>query len=411
MAVDVGNLMRIARTVLSDLDLEVVLERIIDSARQLTGARYGALGVLDPSRTSLERFVAVGIDEETRREIGPPPTGRGLLGELIRNPVPLRVADIAAHPRSYGYPIGHPTMATFLGVPIFVEDAPYGNLYLADKASGEAFTQEDEELAVALAEIAGLAIDHARRFTRSESRRTDLERTVTALDATLQIAKALGGQTELEPMLQLIAKRGRALVAARVLAIEYIRDGQLVVAAGAGHLPHDVIGRRVDLAESVASTALRRERTLRLEDEPNMIRFERHGLGRFGLRAQAGLVVPLVFRGTHSGVLIAIDRVDGGPAFTEDDQRLLEAFAASAATAIATAESAQTARAREPRDATLREIESVRAMLSEALRASRADAMRATVAHCIERLDSLVGTRSPTATNGRAGTELGAGHG
>ena len=144
-----------------------------------------------------------------------------------------------------------------------------------------------------LAEFAGVAIDHARRYSGLEAQHAELRRTVDALDATMQIARALGGETDLDLILGLVAKRGRALVAARALVIEHEQEGEMVVAAGAGELPAGLVGQRVDLQDSLASAALRTSRTLRLEDEPNRARFERHGLGRLGVGADAGLVVPL----------------------------------------------------------------------------------------------------------------------
>ena len=334
---DALDAVRLARDVLSELDLEVVLQRVLESARELSGARYAALGVTDEARSELERFIVTGIDEDDRERIGDLPRGRGVLGELIAHPMPLRLADVGAHPHSYGFPPGHPPMRTFLGVPVLIRGVPFGNLYLTEKAGGEEFTEEDEEAITLLAEFAAVAIDHARRYSRLDAQHSELKRTVDALDATMQIARALGGETDLEVILGLVAKRGRALVAARTLVIEHEHAGDMVVAAGAGELPADLVGQRVDLQDSLAGAALRISQTLRLEDQPNRARFERHGLGRLGVRADAGLVVPLIFRGRGYGVLIAVDRLDGGPTFTREDQRLLEAFAASAATAIATA--------------------------------------------------------------------------
>ena len=106
--------------------------------------------------------------------------------------MPLRLDDVGSHPHSYGFPVGHPPMRSFLGVPILVAGEPYGNLYLTDKQGAEGFTDEDEEAVVVLAEFAGVAIDHARRYTGSEQRRTELQRTVEAFEATIEIARALG---------------------------------------------------------------------------------------------------------------------------------------------------------------------------------------------------------------------------
>ena len=170
---------------------------------------------------------------------------------------------------------------------------------------------------------------------------------MNALEATLQIAQALGGETDLEVVLELVAKRGRALVSARAVVIEHERESDMVIVAVAGELPQNLVGQCVDLRNSLAGTAIRTRRVLRLEDEPNRARFQRHGLGRLGVSASGGLVVPLVFRGKSHGVLIAVDRVRDGPAFSHDDQRLLEAFAASAAAALATAESFEADRRRQ----------------------------------------------------------------
>ena len=136
------SVLSLARSVLGELDLNVVLERVLEASRELTGARYAALGVLDETRGELARFLTLGIDEATRREIGPLPRGRGLLGELITDPVPLRLVDVDCHPRSYGFPVGHPPMRSFLGVPLLVGEEPYGNLYLTDKQRAAEFTAE-----------------------------------------------------------------------------------------------------------------------------------------------------------------------------------------------------------------------------------------------------------------------------
>jgi GAF domain-containing protein len=154
----------VAHAALSGLNVDLVLERIVEAARQLTGARYAALGVLDRSRHELERFMTAGLDESSmRRRIGALPRGRGVLGELIADPRPLRLADVSAHPHSYGFPSGHPAMKTFLGVPLLVDGKPFGNLYLADKRRGEEFTAEDELAVVRLAELAGIAIERSSR--------------------------------------------------------------------------------------------------------------------------------------------------------------------------------------------------------------------------------------------------------
>jgi signal transduction histidine kinase len=391
----------VARSVLERLDLETVLDRVLESAKELAKARYAALGVLDESRTELSRFLTLGIDEQQQRAIGPRPTGRGVLGELIAEQRPLRLADVSTHPHSYGFPVGHPLMQTFLGVPIMIDGEPFGNLYLTEKEGGQEFTEDDERAVMLLADFAAVAIDHARRFSGSEAKRVDLQRTVDALDATLQIARALGGQTDLGVILEMVAKRGRALVSARALVIELVVDDQLELAAGAGELPAGLLGRRVPLENTVASAALRSAQSQRLIDQLNRARFQQHGLGNLGVNAKNGLVVPLVFRGRPYGVLVAVDHLEGGD-FSSRHQQLLEAFATSVATAVATAQSVADDRrrqrlavaeserarwARELHDETLQALGSLRLMLSAASRAGTQEAMSDAVARALDQLE------------------------
>jgi signal transduction histidine kinase len=150
----------------SDLDLPATLQRIVDAARELVDAHYGALGVLDLSGEALAQFIVSGIDEKTYRAIGELPKGHGILGLLITDPRPLRLPDLGEHPASFGFPPNHPPMHSFLGVPILVRGEVFGNLYLTDKESGEVITDVDEELLIALAAAAGAAIDNARLHSR-----------------------------------------------------------------------------------------------------------------------------------------------------------------------------------------------------------------------------------------------------
>ncbi len=395
----------VAESILAELDVEVVLSRVLEAARTLMSARYAALGVLDESRTKLERFMTAGIDDASKELIGSLPRGRGVLGELIINPRPLRLDDLGSHPRSYGFPAGHPPMTTFLGVPLVVAGAPYGNLYLTDKTNGEPFSAEDERALLLLAQFAGIALDHARRFAQVEAQRSELQRAVAALDATVQIARAVGGETNLDVVLELVAKRGRALVAAKTVMIEREIDSEMVVVAAAGILPAQVVGKALDPGGSMASAALRERRTLRLEDQPNQKRFTDHGAGRLGLEAEAGLVVPMLFRGQGYGVLIALDRLEDGPEFTADDERMLEAFAASAATAIATAVSVHAERAsqrlmatehertrwaRELHDETLQNLAALQIAIAGHRRTRDPEAMAAFMGEAAEQLQTEI---------------------
>jgi GAF domain-containing protein len=148
----------------SELSLDAVLQKIVESAAELTGARYAALGVIDSSGQSLEKFIVTGVDEETKAAIGDSPRGRGILGALIHDAKPLRLDDLAEDPRSVGFPPNHPPMLTFLGVPILLRGVAYGNLYLTEKAGGAPFTQEDEELTMLLSSQAAVAIENARLY-------------------------------------------------------------------------------------------------------------------------------------------------------------------------------------------------------------------------------------------------------
>lgn len=407
---EIRAVLHVAESVLAELDVEVVLNRVLAAARDLTCARYAAVGVLDESRTELERFITSGLDKTVRNRIGDLPRGRGVLGELIVNPAPLRLDDVGAHPRSYGFPEGHPPMKTFLGVPITAGGKPFGNIYLADKAGGGPFTVDDEQALVVLSRFAGIAVDHARRYAMVESQRIELERAVAALDATVQIARTVGAETNLDVVLELVAARGLALVSASTLVIEREIDGEMVVAAAAGRLPPNLVGRALPSGGSLAAAALRERTTLRLEDNENRARFERHGAGRFGLAARAGLVVPMVFRSHRYGVLIALDRTEDGPEFSPDDQRMLEAFASSAATAIATAVSVQAERAsqrllaaeserarwaRELHDETLQNLAALQIALAGQLRTRNPEAMAQFMSGAAEQLaDEIQNLRS-----------------
>jgi signal transduction histidine kinase len=150
----------------SELDLASVLRTIVESARDLADARYAALGVLDENKAALEQFITTGISDDEARAIGHLPKGHGILGLLIAEPQPIRLPDLREHPDSYGFPPNHPPMTTFLGVPIRTRGEVFGNLYLTEKREGQVFTDVDEELVVALAMAAGIAIENARLHAR-----------------------------------------------------------------------------------------------------------------------------------------------------------------------------------------------------------------------------------------------------
>ncbi len=327
------RLIEVGEALLSELDPEALLQRVLETATDVTGARYAAVGVLDQGRAELERFITRGIDAETHRAIGSLPRGRGVLGVLIEEPRPLRLAAVGRHPRSFGFPTGHPPMTTFLGVPILIRGEAWGNLYLADKHDGE-FDEADEEAAVVLAQWAAIAIENARLYQRSEQRRAELEKALRGLEAARDITIAIGQEPRLEQVLELIVKRGRALVDARSVVI-LLREGEeLAVAAHAGHAAN-ADGVRLPIEESTTGQVMQRRRAERIGDVASRVGLAPRELGVAD--ARSALLVPLVFRDQSLGVLAAFDRGEAGHAFTEDDEQVLRAFAAGAATAVATA--------------------------------------------------------------------------
>ena len=176
--------------VTSELSLDAVLQRIIEAAATLTGARYAALGVIDPSGQTLERFLTTGLDAETYERIGDLPHGRGILGVLIHDAHALRLHDLTTDSRAVGFPPHHPLMQSFLGVPILLRGVAYGNLYLTEKEGGQDFTTEDEELTTLLAAQAAVAIENARLYESAT-------RWLRQLESLTEIGNALAAETEL----------------------------------------------------------------------------------------------------------------------------------------------------------------------------------------------------------------------
>ena len=376
--VQLRRLLDVGRSLVSELDLESLLQAVLEAARDLTGARYAALGVLNDRGDGLERFLTLGIDGAARARIGDLPRGHGVLGLLIKDPKPVRLADVGAHPQSYGFPAGHPPMTTFLGVPIRIRDAVYGNLYLTDKGEGEEFDRVDETAVVVLAEWAGHAIANARLYRSATERRDELQRAVAGFEAALAVARAVGGETELGRILELIVKRGRALVNARSMFVALESGGRLTVDAVAGELERSMERQAVDVADTPAADVLTFHQPVHLvgEGDATITVFE-------GMDARAALLVPLVFRGVAVGVLGALDPASGADCFTPEDARILESFASSGATAVATGRNVAEERARraieasegerrrwarELHDETLQDMASLKMILSTARR-------------------------------------------
>jgi signal transduction histidine kinase len=393
------ELIDVGRSLMAELDPEIVFRQVLEVASELTGARYAALGVLDEDRHELERFITHGIDGAGRRAIGNLPRGRGVLGLLIEQPRPLRLGDVGHHPRSYGFPPGHPPMTNFLGVPVMIRGHAWGNLYLTEKSSGE-FDEADEQSAVILAEWAAIAVENARLYHSVENRRDEMERAVHRLEATTEIARAVGGETNLDRILEIVVKRGRALVEARSLLIMLRHGSELAAASFAGEREGGMARARIPVEGSIPGKVLEAGKPRRIHNlDPSLM--ARPGSQDDGVTA---LLVPLLFRGQALGVLVALDPLGRDSGFSDEDEQVLVSFAASAATAVATAQSVAEERtrhsiaaaerergrwARELHDESLQSLAGLRVLLSAARRGEPEEVDRL-LSQGIDHVDSAI---------------------
>jgi signal transduction histidine kinase len=310
----------------SELSFDAVLQRIVEAAAELTGARYAALGVIDPSGQSLEKFVVTGIDAETQAAIGDLPRGRGILGALIQDAKPLRLDDLSQDPRSVGFPANHPPMRTFLGVPILLRGLAYGNLYLTEKEGGVAFTGEDEELTTLLSTQAAVAIENARLYEAAT-------RWLKQLESLNEVSNALVSETDLSRLLDLVAARLRELVQARLVLIAVPNhEGDLVVRTTDGEGGEELAGMRLERQGSKAGRVLDRRRSERVDSMIEDLEVDQDVSRRLG--ARTGLYVPMYVRDRPIGVITAHDKEGSDARFSDEDVRLAETFAARAAVAV-----------------------------------------------------------------------------
>jgi signal transduction histidine kinase len=311
----------------SELSLDSLLQRLTEVAAELTGARYAALGVIDPTGSRLERFITYGLDDETRAAIGDPPHGRGILGALIHDARPLRLQAITDDPRSVGFPPNHPPMTTFLGVPILLRGFAYGNLYLTEKAGGEDFSEDDQELVGMLASQAAVAIENARLYEASM-------RWSRQLESLIEVSSAIARETDVDVLLELVAQRLRELLEARLVAVALPAGPEtLRVVTAAGEGADLILGETIKRSDSKAGRVLERGHSERvdslLDDREVNIEFTRR------IHARAGLWVPLLVQGRPIGVMTAYDKLTAPDArFDPDDVRLAETFASRAAVAV-----------------------------------------------------------------------------
>jgi signal transduction histidine kinase len=316
----------------SELSLDSLLQKIVETAASLTSARYAALGVIDESGAALERFVTTGIDEEARATIGDLPRGRGILGVLIREAHPLRLTHLGDDPRSVGFPPGHPPMDSFLGVPVMLRGVAFGNLYLTEKEGGE-FTDGDQELVTLLAAQAAVAIENARLYESA----TRWSRQLESLHETVRLVV---DETDVMRLLSLVCERVRGLTQARLALVVLPAEGdRLRVAAADGEdrlLAHGLLGHEFRRDGSKVGRVLERQQSSRIDsllDDLDVDQAETRALG-----ARTGLYAPLVARGRGLGVIAVHDKLTTNGRFTDGDLRLAEIFAGRAAVAIALSE-------------------------------------------------------------------------
>ena len=394
-------LLSVGTSIVAELDSDAVLQRVLEAGRELTGARYAAIGILDQDRRELARFLTAGVDESTRRAIGELPRGRGILGELIRHPEPLRLTDISQHPRSFGLPPEHPPMTTFLGAPVLVRGAAWGNIYLTEKQGGE-FDEADEQALLVLARWVAIAVENAHLYEDINTRRGELERAVRGLEATVAITRAVGGETDLSRVLELVVKRGRALVDARHFIVLLAEEADLVVAAAAGETGDEAVGTRLRSAQTALGEVLRTGHAERLTEMSSRMRL---GFGELAAGATAAMLVPLSFHGRGIGILVALDRFDSAAAFSAEDERLMRAFAGSAATALATAQSVEAEQlrmsiasadrergrwARELHDETLQGLGALKVLLTTSLKPGSPGQLRSAAEQAVAQLEKQI---------------------
>ena len=321
------QLLESALVLASDLSLRVVLQRIVELAAKLTDARYGALGVVGPDGRLVD-FITTGITPEERRAIGPLPVGEGILGVLIRDAKPLRLRRISNDPRHVGFPRNHPPMESFLGAPVKARGKVFGDIYLTEKQGAPEFDAEDEAAVLVLATQAGVAIENARLYEEARRRGQWLE-------AVREISTAILAGTEIDAVLQIIARRARELVDAATATIVTPAAGggneSLTIRIADGAHAVELVGLPVPTQGSVSGDVIRNGQPVVLADPsrsdrtyPPMI-----ALGNMGPM----VLVPLVLGGRPFGTLIVANPV-GGSAFDEEAIRLIETFAEQASVAL-----------------------------------------------------------------------------
>ncbi|MBO1417550.1 GAF domain-containing sensor histidine kinase [Streptomyces sp. FH025] len=332
----VHSLLEAVLAVGRELDLAQALHRIVEAAAVLVDARYGALGVIGPDGHTLSQFLTVGLSEEEIARIGPPPSGRGILGELIRHPQPLRCPVLSEHPASVGFPADHPPMHTFLGVPVRVHGEVFGNLYLTDKRGGLDFDEDDEAVIATLAVAAGVAIDNARLYEEAQQRQRWLR-------ASTEITRSLlSGAPRLE-VVELIARRAREIAGAELADVSVALAGpeeraeELTVEVALGGDPSARLGVTVPVDGTVSGAAYASGSPVTSDELAVDARFPAGPAGRFDGLGPA-VAVPLGTGAGYGRGVLLLARAQGRPAFGPEETGPLLGFADQAALALELAE-------------------------------------------------------------------------
>jgi len=313
----------------TDLELEAVLRRIVEAAVTLVDARYGALGVVGEDGQMAD-FIPVGVDEAAIAQIDHWPEGRGLLGLLIKDPQPLRLAEITSHPQSSGFPEGHPPMRTFLGVPVRIRDEVYGNLYLTEKRGGAAFDEDDQTLVTALAAAAGVAIENARLFGAARRQQRWLQ-------ASAEVTRRLLGGVAAREVLEFVAGQTLEMTGADlvVLALPDAERSQLTVRHAAGAGAQQALGLELPVEGSLSGQVLATGLAVSVEDFRHDQRVAK--AARDNLDLGPAIVFPLGGSGNVRGVL-TVGRHPGSLPLTPAAVELVTTFAAQAGIALELAE-------------------------------------------------------------------------
>ncbi|MFD5041887.1 GAF domain-containing protein [Streptomyces sp. NPDC058377] len=325
----VQDLMEVVMSVGRDLDLEQVLRHVVKAATTLVRARYGALGVIGPDHEKLVQFLTVGMDDEDVASIGSSPSGHGILGELIAHPEPLRLAKLSEHESSYGFPVGHPPMDSFLGVPIRIRGQVFGNLYLTEKLSGAQFDAEDESILTTLAVAAGVAIDNARLYERSQQRELWVQ-------ATAEVTHSLLSGSPRGAVLALIADRARGIAGADLVVVALPTAGRdsFVVELASGLEAETFQGPRPVMTGGLIGKAFTRAVAVTSEDADALwVAADPDWPADLG----PAVAVPI---GTGTGVrgVLLLVRTEGSEPFTAEETSPVLGFAGTAAVAMELAE-------------------------------------------------------------------------